>query len=402
MKNLYLFIKRNYKQVSFGGSLTFLSGFGQTFLISLYVPAIVEAFNISEGTFGSIYAIATVTSSVILLSLGHAIDHKPVKRVTLLTLLGLAASAFLLGNSHYHILLLGLALVGLRLTGQGLLSHISQTVMARYYALDRGKALSVSSLGFSIGEAFFPIIISSFILWYGYETTANLSGLFLIVACIVMSFLKLNHFDNDLEATPRIAFRDLLREFKEIIGDKKFMIIMPASFFLSFTNTAVFFYQYVFVAQKGWSVSLYAAFFTAYAVTRFFMSIAGGIWIDKYSARLLFRVYLIPLCLGLLPFAFMSSIVGALIFLILSGITAGIAGTVKSAVLAEVYGTEKLGTIRSLFTMFMVLSTAIGPLLIGLLMDVNVPFVWLMLILFVLVLLSILNAQRIKNIRESA
>lgn len=398
MNDLYLFIKNNYKQVGFGGSLTFLSSFGQTFLISLYVPTIVETFEISEGTFGSIYAIATVISSVILLSLGHLIDHKSVKRVTLFTIFGLAASSFLLGYSHYHILILGVSIIGLRLTGQGLLSHISQTVMARYYKLDRGKALSVSSLGFSVGEAVFPILVSSLILGLGYEYTARISALFLLLALFVIYFLKLDHFDNDLEVRSKISFSKLFGEFGTIIRDKKFMILMPASFFLSFTNTAIFFYQYVFVDQKQWSVSLYAAFFTAYAITRFIMSIMGGILVDKYSARSLFRVYLIPLCLGLLPFALMSSIIGALLFLILSGVTAGIAGTVKSATLAEVYGTEKLGTIRSLFTMFMVLSTAVGPLVIGFLIDIKVPFVWLILILFALILLAILNAQLITRI----
>lgn len=398
MNQLYYFFKKNYKEVGFGGSLTFLSSFGQTFLISLYVPEIIRIFSISEGTFGGLYAIATIISSVIMLTVGHTIDHQPVKKVTGLAVLGLAASSFLLGFSHYHIILLVGALIGLRLTGQGLMSHISLTVMSRHYTINRGKALSISSLGYSIGEAVFPLFISTLILWYDYEVAALASGAFLLLYLLKLNFSSLEKFDQDPEIIEKSSARALAKDYRSVIFDKRFSIIMPASFALGFTNTAVFFYQYVFVEDKGWSVTLYASFFTAYAITRFFMSIIGGIWVDKFSAKRMFRLYLIPISLGLLPFAFMDSIAGALIFLILAGFTMGLSGTIKSAVLAEVYGTEKLGAIRSVFTMFMVLSTAFGPFLVGLLLDIELPFLWIMLSLAGLLVLAALNAQRIKGV----
>ena len=62
----------------------------------------------------------------------------------------------------------------------------------------------------------------------------------------------------------------------------------------------------------------------------------------------------------------MDSIVGALIFLVTAGISMGVAGTVKTALIAELYGTEKMGVIRSVFTMFSVISTALGPSCCGL------------------------------------
>jgi hypothetical protein len=44
------------------------------------VPEIVEAFSITEGAFGAIYAGCTVTASIIMLSVGHMVDHKSVKK----------------------------------------------------------------------------------------------------------------------------------------------------------------------------------------------------------------------------------------------------------------------------------------------------------------------------------
>lgn len=396
MKGYFHFLRGNFRKVSFGWLLTFLSSFGQTFLISLYVPKIIEYFQLTEGSFGAIYAGCTVTASVIMLSLGHTVDHKPVKLVTAFTIISLGLSSILLGLSQ-NIIMLMIALIGLRLAGQGFLSHISMSVISRHFNKDRGKALSLSSLGYSMGEAIFPILISSIIAFFNWRVASMVSGAFLLLYLIRLKFTNLVDFDKQLVSGGRPSTWSLLKDFKSVVLDKRFGIMMPASFALGFTNTAIFFYQYVFVEDKGWSVQLYASFFTAYAVTRFFFSLFGGMWVDKYSARRIFRYYLIPLNIGLLPFAYMNSIIGALIYLILAGITTGMSGTVKNSIIAEIYGTEKMGAIRSVFTMFMVISTALGPLLIGSLIDMNLDFKIIMLIIFGGILLVNLNCQRIRS-----
>ncbi|HAX15659.1 MAG TPA: MFS transporter [Leeuwenhoekiella sp.] len=398
MKSLAYFLRTNFKTVSFGWVLTFLSSFGQTFLISLYVPELIKTFAISEGTFGSIYALGTVIASVVLITVGHTIDHKPVKKVVFLNFIGLILSCLLLSFSAYNIALLIIAMIGLRLTGQGMLSHISQTVMSRFYGANRGKALSIAALGFPMGEAIFPICITTLIVTFGFEVAAQASAAFLILYLFLLSFRDLSYFDTEQSIAQKPSLKILAKDFGGIIKDRRFAIMMPSTFMLSFTSTAVFLYQYTFVEEKGWSVSLYAAFFTGYAITRFVMSIVGGLWVDKFTAKKLYRFFLIPQALGLLPFAFMDSIIGALLFLIATGITTGVAGTVKSAVLAEVYGTQKLGAVNSLFSMSMILSTAAAPLLIGFLIDQGVAFPYLMLTLFGLLVLAILNSQRLGSV----
>lgn len=398
MKDLYYFLKSNYRKVSFGWLLTFFSGFGQTFLISLYVPEIIREFSISEGSFGAIYAACTVTASVIMLSVGHTVDHKPAKKVTAFTITGLGLASIILGFS-YHIAFLFVALIGLRLCGQGLLSHISMTIMSKTFSKDRGKALSVSSLGYSMGEAIFPLIISSIIAFFNWRVAAVSSGIFLLLYLIRLRYTNLIAFDKQLSSEGKPSTLGLLKDYKGVVFDRKFSVIMPASFALSFTVTAIFFYQYVFVEDKGWSAQLYATFFTVYAATRFLFSIFGGVWVDKFSAKKMFQFYLIPFTLGLLPFAFMNSIIGALIFLIFAGITVGMSGTVKTSIIAEVYGTEKMGAIRSVFTMFMVISTALGPLFVGALIDAGMDFKYIILLLFGFLAAVSLNCLRISRVK---
>lgn len=197
MKDYFYFLRENYRKVSFGWLLTFLSSFGQTFLISLYVPEIVKAFAITEGTFGAIYAGCTVAASIIMLSVGHTVDHKPVKKVTAFTVLSLGLSSILLGLS-YHIAILFVALIGLRLCGQGLMSHISMTIISKYFDKNRGKALSISSLGYSMGEAIFPIIITSIIAFFDWRMAAIISGIALLLYLIRLKFTNLIAFDKQL------------------------------------------------------------------------------------------------------------------------------------------------------------------------------------------------------------
>lgn len=396
MKDFFYFLKGNFRTVSFGWVLTFLSGFGQTFLISLYVPEILKSFQISEGAFGSIYAGCTITASLIMLSVGHTVDHKPAKKVTAWTVIGLALSSILLGFSH-HILILILAITGLRLTGQGLLTHISMTIMSKQFIRDRGKALSFSSLGFSVGEAVFPLAIATIIAWFDWRVAAVSSGVFLLLYLLRLKFTNLNTFDEQLSVHAKPSFWSLLKDYRKVVFDSKFGIMVPASFMLSFSVTAIVFYQYVFVETKGWSAQLYASFFTVYAISRFLFSLFGGIWVDRFTAKRMFRYFLIPVVLGLLPLAFMNSIIGALIFLVMMGITVGMSGTVKTSLIAEIYGTERMGAIRSVFTMFMVISTALGPLIVGLLIDAGVSFENIIFGIFVAMSITIINSQRIRK-----
>ncbi len=399
LKNLFRFFITNFKEVSFGGLLTFLSSFGQTFLISLYVPEIIKTYSFTEGTFGAIYAGCTMLASFIMLTVGHHVDHVSIKRVTGLTILGLAVSNLILGFSN-HISLLIISIIGLRLTGQGLLSHISLTIISKHYNKDRGKALSIAALGYSIGEAIFPILISSLIVWYNWRIATIIIGIGLILYLIKLKFTNLEHFNKQLLKSKKTSIWELIKNYKNLIFEKRFLIIMPASFSMVLTVTALFFYQYVFVESKGWSPTLYAAFFTGYAFTRFIFSIVGGIWVDKFTAKTMFKSFLIPMTLGLLVFAFSESIIGALIFLLLTGITFGISSPVRTAVLAEIYGTENLGAIRSLFTMFTVISSALGPLIVGYMIDINIDYKYIILLLFGFVFSTFLNSLRIKDIKS--
>ena len=58
----------------FGFFISFFAGFGQTFFISIFNLEIRGLLNLSDGQFGTLYSLATLTSAAILIWFGKLID----------------------------------------------------------------------------------------------------------------------------------------------------------------------------------------------------------------------------------------------------------------------------------------------------------------------------------------
>ena len=69
-----MFKSLSLKVIIFGFIFTFFSSFGQSFFLGLFNSSIRDALSITHGQFGSIYASATLLSSVVLVWIGKKID----------------------------------------------------------------------------------------------------------------------------------------------------------------------------------------------------------------------------------------------------------------------------------------------------------------------------------------
>lgn len=367
MRTYYLFLKENLSPVFFGWLLTFFSSFGQTFYISLFVPFILDQFHFSKSVFGGYYAAATIIASFFLLQFGHWVDSRPLRPITTQTVLLLLASCFMLGLA-IHPVMVFIALVGLRLGGQGFMSHISLSVMSRYFTADRGKALSLSAMGYAVGEMVFPLMVGLLLSYWNWHVALIISAIFLLSIFIPIRSLDLEALDVQ-ENTEEVSGRAKWSYFRQLLSEQPFWVLIPPVFTFSFVTTGIFFFQYVLANEKGWPLDWYALCFSGYAIVRFLFLLYGGILTDKRSASTLFPFYLIPMVLGLLALAVIPGKIAALIFLLLTGVAAGMSSIVSSAVIAELYGTARVGQVRSLFSMIMVFSTALAPVAIGFLLD---------------------------------
>jgi MFS family permease len=401
MRSWIHFFRANKSLSSFGLLLTFFSSFGQTFLLSLYVPDILAAFDLTNSAFGSIYAIATLFSALCLTWAGRYIDSINLRTFSWLVTAGLVVSLLIFSQANHFVWLI-VGLWGLRLSGQGLMSHTAVTTMARYFDHVRGKAISIATLGHPAGEALWPIIIALGIQFLGWRETlidSALAVVLIVPGAIYFLLWGVSTNPTELHNSPitqadkegnssssqptaGISYRQLLKS-------KAFWLLAPGVFSLSFLNTAFFFYQLPLAESKGWSAAWVATSFTAFAFASATSMLMAGQLVDRWSAARMFPFYLFPFLAAIGLVILSDSAWITPVYLILIGISSGFGSTIKSALQAELFGTTFLGTVRSLFTALMVVSTALGPAAFGLLLDAGLSFEEVLMVAAVFLSLTI-------------
>ncbi|PKO99388.1 MAG: hypothetical protein CVU03_01895 [Bacteroidetes bacterium HGW-Bacteroidetes-2] len=398
MKLSKSFFIANSSLLVFGVLFTFSSSFGQTFFISLFKPLLQVTFGLSETKFGAIYAIATIASAFTLTWAGRFIDKVRLPRFSLFVIIGLVVAMTIFALS-INVLIFAFSLYLLRLFGQGLMSHTSITSMAKFFSQHRGKAISIAAIGHPLAEAILPITIVSLLGFFDWRFVVTLCALFVVFMIPFSRFLlfKKRKFSRLKMYIPiRMSLEDKKASSPwNIMKTKAFWIIAPLNFSSAAIGTAFIFFQLKIGDLRQWTPEFIALSFSGYAVGNFSMALFSGWLTDRYSAKKLYPLYIIPFMIGLLGFVFLEYQWVYAIFITSIGVTNGFGATVKNAVLAEVYGTKIVGSVRSLFVTVMVFATAVGPVIFGYLLDKGIDFTLLSVFSFGVYLLMILNAFRL-------
>lgn len=370
MRTFLQFLRTNRNLLFFGILLTFFSSFGQTFLISLYIPKIEEVFSLSNTALSSLYAVATTASALSLPWIGRLIDTVALQRFTIGVICGLAAACLIFSLAIHPVLVL-LGFFGLRLFGQGLMSHTSISTMARAFAANRGKAISIATLGHPLGEATLPLLVALGIGALGWRSTLQISAFSLLVLILPLIYLLLKDQSPDI-LHPHHLLGDQKQKSKNpflVMKDRAFWIITPAVFITGFLNTAIFFYQIKLGESRGWDPAWVAGSLSVYALASALSMMGSGPLVDRFTAFRLFPFMLIPYTFGVVLLSLLQHPLSYPAALVLIGVSNGSGSTIKNALFAEIFGTEIIGTVRSVFTTVIVFSTALGPLAFGLFLD---------------------------------
>jgi len=275
----------------------------------------------------------------------------------------------------WHIGFLFAGILFLRLSGQGLSGHTAETAMARYFTLQRGKALSISSLGYPIGEGILPVAIAAILAVTSWRTTWGIIAALIALGFIpfILYVLKKSNIEQSNQKVKRTKDDGSdSGSYLQIINDRRFWLILPAILIPPFWATALFLYQISIAEELGWTAAIIASAFIFFAIARIISSLGIGPVIDKLSAIKIFPFYIIPLGAGVMVAYYHPGVWSAFLYMALVGMTLGFGNSTKSALYAELYGEKIIGTVRSLFASIMVFSTALSPFLMGWMLDNNV------------------------------
>ena len=402
-------MRRAAPALGLGFALSLGSSFGQTYFISLFAGDIRADLNLTHGSFGVFYTCSTLASAVVFLWLGNLADRFDLSLLGAIGLVGLSGCAMLMAGANSVIALI-LALFGLRLFGQGLMSHIAITAMGRWFSAERGRALSIATLGFPFGEAVLPVLAAFFLTLYTWREIWIGASVGMIVVMLPV-LLWLDHLVS-VRGIDRLR-RDILEAGAlespswtraQVLRDPWFYGLLPGVLAPPFIITGVLFHQVHLVETKHWTLQMFASCYPLYAISATAVSLGAGWMIDRFGAVYLLRLYLVPLALGLALLATTDAIFAAPVFMFLMGASAGGATVVLGALWVELYGTDHLGAIRSLSAALLVLSTAVAPGLMGFLIDAGLglssqfamlaAYVFMCVIAFALMSPSLLVGRR--------
>jgi len=383
LRDYLIFIRQNGRFLFYGFLLAFLSSSGQTYFIALFGAEIRHEYALSHGDFGLVFSLGTLASAVCLIWAGRKLDDVGLRLYSALVVTGLSAACGVMAGGQ-GVAFLFLALFGLRLCGQGLLGHTSQTAMARYFDAGRGKALSIASLGHAFAQALFPSLVVVMVATVGWRAAWGWYGAVLVLVMVpVVLVLLRGHGARHEALTARLARADEASRaagntaatgerqwtLRQALHHPTFYLVMSNVIAPGMLMTGLMFHQIHMVETKGWDVAWFAACFVAYSGFSVITGIAAGPMIDRYSARRLITLYLAPMGLGMLALVVFDHPAAVLVWFVLSGATSGMHRSVVSAFWAEAYGVRHLGAIRSLVSSVSVVGTAISPVLFGWMID---------------------------------
>ena len=360
------------KVLIFGFIFTFFSSFGQSFFLGLFNSSIRDALSISHGQFGTIYASATLCSSLLLIWVGKKIDDVNVFKFAFYVTILLSFSCFFFSKIS-SVIFLFIAIFLMRFSGQGMMSHTATTTISRYFTKSRGKALSTGWFGLSVAEFILPVLMVYLLTIYAWQNIwLSISILVLIFLPIVSFFLVKDLNLNSREKSENDEYKEEnIKQWRriEVIKDYRFYIICSNMLAMPWIATGVFVYQSFITSSKEWGEYIIAQSFMAYSICSVVTLLISGFLIDKFTSRKLLIYMNIPLLLSTFVIIFLSNEYSAFIFLGLIGISNGLANVLGSSTWAEIYGVKYIGSIKALTTALMVFSTAFGTALFGILID---------------------------------
>jgi hypothetical protein len=139
-----------------------LSAPGQTFFVTLYVPEITAALDLTPVAIAGVYGTATLVGAALLPFVGMLADWWSASRFLGVIIASLGVSLVALASADGPVTL-GLAWAALRCLGQGAVGVGVLAALSRTFVERRGRALALGNLGHPVGECFFPTAIATLV-----------------------------------------------------------------------------------------------------------------------------------------------------------------------------------------------------------------------------------------------
>ena len=352
----------------YGFVIVFFGSYGQTFYIALFNEDIRNFYNLTDGQFGFVYAVATLVSSFLFINFAKLIDKIELRIYSTLIIIGLALACIgfnFIFNNIIHLFII-------------------------LFSLDRGKAISVATLGGMLGIMLIPKLVVSLQTFLDFKSIWFYSALSLLLLIPLVSILLFDQKKRDLTLLKNIKDKQVHKHWTitQILTDRIFFIYFPLALSSPFIGTGLIFHQIFIFDSKGWSIEMLGDGYLIFGLCSIFGLIIGGPLIDKINTKRAIPFVLVPLLISVFILFFFNSYFAFVIYMSLFGFNLGLSAPFMGSLWAEIYGVKSIGTAKALLHGVGVFASALSPVIFGYAIDWGFGIVAIFLISSIMIIVS--------------
>lgn len=368
---------------------------GQTMGVSVFTDHLIAATGLSRLEISNAYLFGTLASGLLLPSVGSWIDKVGVRRGILVACMGLAVTLSFMSQADRlaarvvegvpaleattaAFVFLTLGFTGIRFTGQGMLTLVSRTMMARWFDRRRGLVSAVSGPFVNFAFAAAPLGLS---LWIG---RAGWRGAWLEMALVVgigMSlvgwlFYRENpeecglRMDGDalpdassLDASRSAPAEPVARDYtrSEALRTAAFWLVTLGIGSQAMVGTGITFHIVDMGAELGLTETQAVSIFLPIALISTGVGFLAGMAADRYPIRWLIMAMMLGQVVYFAAMPHVDGTAGRLAAIGGWGFASGFYGPLTVAALPRFFGRTHLGAIQGALMSALVMASALGP-----------------------------------------
>ena len=359
---------------------------GQTVVVSQFNTAMRESLGLSASALSVAYMVGTVSAALPLVFVGAASDRwgpRVVMGVVAL-LFGLACAGIGLARG---VATLTVGFFLLRFLGQGSLGLVSGHALAMWFERRLGTVNGLKIVGTQLAFAFLPALALFLIERLGWRTAYAVLGAGVWVLVLPLAaFVSRNRpedvgqrIDGDAEPdedpdTPVTTEPDPAFTLRETLRTSAFWVVTVSMLLNGLIGTALLFHMQPLLEWRGIAIEESAAVVRTWSLTAMVCVLPCGWLADRWPPRAM-----LPMSLGMLAVASAAPMVaGRVVEMHLAMVAFGVSQSLSIGAgvptIARYFGRRHHGKIRGVVTKLGVAGTGLGPVVLGVSVDVTGTF----------------------------
>lgn len=368
---------------------------GQTFGIAMFYTSLREDLGLSNTWLTGTYMLATLLAAAPMTHLGILMDRWGMRKTLtcVVILLALACASMACVQNTY---MLFIAFFLLRLFGQGAIILLSGAMLAFWFERKLGRVEGIRFLGLAFAIAVVPDACLWLINEVGWRTTYIVLGCSVLAIMLPLMVVYRNrpedvgqyvdgdpapHHAKEGDKTTKTIPVNEARSITTVdftlnqaLRTSAFWILLVASGYWAMAGTAVIFSIQPIFKSHNLSAGDITLFFKAAPIALVSMQLIGGWLADYVRMHYLLAGSIALFAASIDVMLYMQGPIAVALCGALMGMSQGIMATTATPLVPRYFGRKNYGRIRGFWTSVVVACSSVGPLVLGVCMDLTGSF----------------------------